>query len=90
MRRWLKEQCIEEIIDFGDLPVFQGATTYPCIIRIVRRPPQSSFEVTQVKTLEFKDLCDYVKENRYNVNQLTLDDSGWSLADEGHRRCWTS
>ncbi|WP_334140662.1 Eco57I restriction-modification methylase domain-containing protein, partial [Methanothrix soehngenii] len=24
LRRWLKEQCIEEIIDFGDLPVFLG------------------------------------------------------------------
>ncbi len=82
LRRWLREQCIEEIIDFGDLPVFLGATTYPCIIRIVRRPPQSSFQATQVKTLGFNDLCEYVNENGYKVNQLTLDDSGWSLADE--------
>ena len=82
LRRWLKEQCIEEIIDFGDLPVFLGATTYPCIIRIVRRPPQSSFQATQVKTLNFNDLGEYVNENGYKVNQLTLDDSGWSLADE--------
>jgi len=82
LRRWLREQCIEEIIDFGDLPVFLGATTYPCIIRIVRRPPQSSFQATQVKTLGFNDLCEYVNENSYKVNQLTLDDSGWSLADE--------
>ena len=35
LRRWLKERQIEEIVDFGDLPVFQGATTYPCILRIV-------------------------------------------------------
>ncbi|MGD9594527.1 MAG: TaqI-like C-terminal specificity domain-containing protein [Methanothrix sp.] len=82
LRRWLKEQCIEEITDFGDLPVFLGATTYPCIIRIVRRPPQSSFQATQVKTLNFNDLGEYVNENGYKVNQLTLDDSGWSLADE--------
>ena len=32
LRRWLKQQCIEQIIDFGDLPVFQQATTYPCIL----------------------------------------------------------
>ncbi|KUG17873.1 putative type iis restriction /modification enzyme, n-terminal half [hydrocarbon metagenome] len=82
LRRWLKEQCIEEIIDFGDLPVFLGATTYPCIIRIVRRPPLPSFQATQVKTLGFNDLGEYVNENSYKVNQLTLDDSGWSLADE--------
>jgi len=82
LRAWLKEQCIEEIIDFGDLQVFQGATTYPCIIRITKSKPHTSFEVTQIKTLEFQNLSDYVKENHYNVNQLVLDDKGWFLTDE--------
>jgi hypothetical protein len=31
LRDWLKTKCIEEITDFGDLPVFTSATTYPCI-----------------------------------------------------------
>ena len=82
LRAWLKEQCIEEIIDFEDLQVFQGATTYPCIIRITKSKPHTSFEVTQIKTLEFQNLSDYVKENHYNVNQLVLDDKGWFLTDE--------
>ena len=82
MRKWLKEQCIEEIIDFGDLQVFRGATTYPCIIRITKSAPRASFEVTQVKTLDFQNLGDYVKENHYSVNQSALYDNGWSLADE--------
>lgn len=34
LRRWLKGQMLEEIIDFGDLPVFQDAVTYPCILRV--------------------------------------------------------
>jgi hypothetical protein len=34
IRKWLKAQAIEEIVDFGALPVFKGVTTYPCIIRI--------------------------------------------------------
>ena len=55
LRAWLKEQCIEEIIDFGDLQIFQGATTYPCIIRITKSAPQTSFEVTQIKTLDFQN-----------------------------------
>jgi hypothetical protein len=82
MRKWLKEQCVEEIIDFGDLQVFHGATTYPCIIRIRKSMPQASFDVTQVKTLNFQSLSDYVKENHYSVNRLSLDDKGWSLTDE--------
>jgi len=80
LRRWLKAQHIEEIVDFGDLPVFQGATTYPCIIRISKDTPLSNFEATKVNTLDFTSLDDYVRENHYTVNQLTLDDKGWSLA----------
>jgi type I restriction-modification system DNA methylase subunit len=53
LRKWFKEQGIQEIIDFGDLPVFQGATTYPCIV--IASPGRStSFYSTNVKSLEFK------------------------------------
>lgn len=82
LRSWLKEQGIEEIIDFGDLPVFEGVTTYPCIIRINKKEPLDHFEVTQVKSLDFQRLTDYVIENHYSVNQTALDEKGWSLTDE--------
>ncbi len=29
---WTEELDIDEITDFGDLPVFERATTYPCIL----------------------------------------------------------
>jgi len=81
LRAWLQEQCIEEIIDFGDLQIFQGATTYPCIIRISNNAPNTSFGVTQIRTLDFQSLIDYVKENHYTVSQSDLDDKGWSLSE---------
>jgi hypothetical protein len=52
LRKWLKGQPIQQIIDFGDLPVFQGATTYPCIF-IAGKEKNKSIEVTNMKTLEF-------------------------------------
>ena len=93
LRRWLKEQEIEEIVDFGDLPVFEAATTYPCIIRVrkgaagagsvgVGFKPTPAFSVTQVETLDFGDLNDYVRQRHYPVNRATLEDGGWSLAEE--------
>jgi len=94
LRRWMKTRNIEEIIDFGDLPVFETAITYPCIIRICRGgpvwPPKSgqphrvapTFYTTDVRTLNFNDLQSYVKENRFKVLQPSLDDKGWSLVDE--------
>ncbi len=90
LRRWMKTQRIEEIIDFGDLPVFETATTYPCIIRI-RKEPRTilpltkggfSFPVTKVATLKFQSLDDYVKDNSFSVVRASLDDKGWALVDE--------
>ena len=82
LRRWLKERRIEEIVDFGDLPVFLGATTYPCIIRVSAGAPRDAFPVTKVESLDFPDLSEYVEESGYPVRQADLDDEGWSLVDE--------
>jgi len=85
LRRWLKSQDILEIIDFGDLPVFKTATTYPCILVVSKSSKKASpaIHITQVKTLAFESLEHYVQENRYALDQETLDDGGWSLADGG-------
>ena len=82
LRKWLKRQCIAQIVDFGDLPVFQQATTYPCILVIGKDKSPSAFVAALVKTLEFESLENYVKENRHSVKLSILDDTGWSLADE--------
>ncbi len=52
LRIWLKQQGLLEITDFGDLPVFENATTYPCILRIVKDKPNVAFHVTQVEITE--------------------------------------
>lgn len=82
LRRWLKERRIEEIVDFGDLPVFQGVTTYPCIIRVSHGTPRETFPVTEVASLDFSDLSEYVRESSFLVRQDDLDEEGWSLVDE--------
>ncbi len=87
LRRWLKKQGIEEIVDFGDLQVFEGATTYPCIIRIKKgvipaKAGIQSFSATQVRTLNFSNLNDYTKEHSFKINKTSLADKGWSLANE--------
>jgi len=82
LRNWIKRQRIIRIIDFGDLPVFQDATTYPCILILSKLNPREKFPVTKVSTLKFPSLDEYVDNNQYPVNQRTLNDKGWSLTDE--------
>ncbi len=81
LRQWLKQQHISEIIDFGDLPVFQKATTYPCILRIKKTSPQKTFMAAKVNTLIDLNLTDYVEKNHFQVSYGGFDDKGWSLAD---------
>jgi len=82
LRKWMKNRNIEEIVDFSDLPVFRGATTYPCILRITKKTSKKKFDVTQIKTLDFKNLHDYVKKNHYKIAIKNLDDNSWPLTDD--------
>jgi hypothetical protein len=81
LRLWLKSQNIEEITDFGDLPIFKNAATYPCILRVSRKQPKPEIMVTRINALDFANLSDYVDKNCYPVAVKALDDSGWSLAE---------
>lgn len=83
LRGWLKAQQLKEIIDFGDLRVFQKATTYPCIIRIGKGGKlDKTFDTVKVDSLDFKDLDEYLEGKRFEVSRASLGDKGWSLAGE--------
>jgi hypothetical protein len=81
LRNWMKRNRIEEIVDFGDLPVFPEATTYPCILRLSSSDFNPNFHAAKIETLNFKNLDEYVKMHRFTVSQPDLEDSGWALVN---------
>lgn len=84
LRNWIRSYNTKAIIDFGDLPVFEEATTYPCIWHIQKHETeQHTFKTTNVGSLHFpKGLDKYIAENSFSVNRNYLSDDGWSLADD--------
>jgi len=66
------------------LPVFQGATTYPAIVRVSRAEANETFSAAQIATLDYSNvtLDEYIAAGKFNVNQTALDNGGWSLTDE--------
>ena len=60
------------IIDFGDLHVFRGVTTYPCILVCGKGTVEQDLRITNVKTLEFESLEAYISENQLHINQARL------------------
>jgi len=83
LRKFVKQLNLHELIDFGDLPVFENATTYPCIL-IAGKPEKlnSDFKMTQVKTLDFSSVEEYVAKNSQWLKKESLDDKGWNLASD--------
>jgi len=79
LREFLKNFAIREIVDFGDLPVFEHATTYPCILLISTDDSSTRFEAVNVEGLSFQSLPDYVVQNKFPVQQDKLFDVGWTL-----------
>ncbi len=81
LRQWLTQRRLVELADFGDLPVFSPATTYPCILMIQKSEPSPTITVSKVHTLAFEELSEYVKPLRYEVATQSLTTEGWSLAN---------
>jgi adenine-specific DNA-methyltransferase len=83
LRKWLKTLAIEQIADFGDLPVFDEATTYPSILSIRNTAAASThFQAVQIDTLKYEvGLADYIQTNRFEVNFESLQDDSWQLTN---------
>ncbi len=79
LRQWLKKQRMLELIDFGDLQVFKGATTYPCVMTMAKSQSASTFKAAEIDYLDFTDLKEYAKNISFDVQQSDLADSGWML-----------
>jgi len=79
LRTFLIDKNIEEIIDFGDLPVFEEATTYPLIFTMSKKEAQETFKTLELKSLDFGDLGTFVIENAQTVAISGLSAEGFSM-----------
>ena len=87
LRNVIKQHRINSIVDFGDLPVFEEAIAYPCIVGLEKSKPKRSFDAANVTTLQFAEgLEAYLDEVRIEVLPEALPDNGWTLSDSNSQR----
>ncbi len=85
LRGWLPQHhTLVEFLDFGDLPVFAEATTYPAIVSVRRGAPTpgSSFRAAALPRLPPPSLDLLVETHARSVSQAGLKVEGWNLADD--------
>jgi len=73
----LLQNQIIEIIDFGDLQVFEGATNYPCILLFSKLNTKNNFEYRIVKQLDNFAL----NTTNVTINQAELTNKHWQLGN---------
>lgn len=86
LRDYLKGIEIRTIIDFGDLPVFEEAITYPCILNITKEPSTGKLLVLTIPSLNFPEgLLLFVEEKACQIETSSLNSKSWILQDKaGH------
>ncbi len=80
LREYLRKYNIRELIDFGDLPVFEEATTYPLIIIAERSKPNEVYEAANVEELMPLDFRQNLAAVRFAGNVESLGGRGASNA----------
>lgn len=81
LREYLRDYNIKELIDFGDLPVFDEATTYPLIMLIERSTPDEVYQAANVEELFPLDFRQNLSSIRFPGNVESLATDSWSLTD---------
>ncbi|MGA7862263.1 MAG: TaqI-like C-terminal specificity domain-containing protein [Thermoplasmata archaeon] len=83
LRQHLLQYDIRTFIDFGDLRVFEDASTYPCIITVRKSASSSGIEAYKVASLDFSSLAEYVRDKGVLVEYSSLDSEGWTFEAKG-------
>ena len=87
IRNFLLKQNINSILDFGDLPVFEEATTYPSIIGLQKGNPKNEFKALNIPTLYFpSSLLEYFNSNYSSIDTRELKQEGWTLSNSKTQR----
>lgn len=84
LRKYLADHTLIQLIDFADLPVFEEAITYPCILltRAAAPPRDHAVQALKMHTLVTDGLAAYVQQEALHIPQRTFVESGYRIIEE--------
>ena len=84
LRKHIAETCrVESITDFGELPVFEAAATFPMVFIAQKGRETAPLLFTQVKTLEppYPDVLELVQAQGQRLPKEAINGADWTLTD---------
>jgi type II restriction/modification system DNA methylase subunit YeeA len=83
LRNYLLENQLQAIIDFGDVQVFEEATTYPCILNASKQNKNDNFISAAVKTLNYSnEFVAYIENISNKIKVDNLNDETWMISSD--------
>jgi len=78
LRKFLSKYYIEEIIDFGELPVFADAATFPMIM-VIKKGEKGKTIYAPIKRLDFDSLQMEKERVGYALESSAMSETGFTL-----------
>lgn len=81
LRAYLNKYNLENLIDFGELQVFEEVATFPAIYFLSKNRNEKKVRFAQVETLEFDSLPGMINEISVELPESSFKGDNWNLSD---------
>jgi hypothetical protein len=79
----VKKTFLRQIVDFGELPVFENAATFPSILVTQKEPKkEQNLIYAPIKRLDFTSLKEEVSSVGMSLDNRSMNGENWTLAKE--------
>lgn len=82
LREYFLRHKLIELIDFGDIQIFEGATTYPCIFIAQNSEPQKEFSISILKASNSFDFDTIVKNCSELFDTNSFNGNTWVISSK--------
>ncbi len=86
LREYFLTKQLVQLIDFGDIQIFQGATTYPCIFIANNDVPTSDFSVSVLKSTNSFDFDTIVSSTAENFDTAEFSGDTWVVSSKKEKK----
>ncbi|MHB1107702.1 MAG: Eco57I restriction-modification methylase domain-containing protein [Lutibacter sp.] len=80
LREYFLTKELIKLIDFGDLQIFEGATTYPCIFIAKNNKPKANFSVSVLKSTNSFDFDTIVTSSAETFETTQFSGDTWVIS----------
>ncbi|SHI34585.1 N-6 DNA Methylase [Tangfeifania diversioriginum] len=85
LREYFLKYKMFELIDFGDIQIFEGATTYPCIFTAQKSAPQKEISVSVLKESSSFDFKTNVLETAEIFQTDSFSGETWVISSQNEQ-----